>query len=159
MGMYVLTHEPRLELQAAVSEIGIPTANMAQRHSAPQIRGPRPPDRTRGGPSIWWPLVVADPLPIIFSNGFGGNTKPVCQICLKVGRAASNCWHRFDQQFQISHQPNMQTFLASSQQQSAQCPGWCPDTGAKNRVTSYLGNLNRKMLEFPPLSHPNPTNS
>jgi len=36
----------------------------------------------------------------------------------------------------------MQTFFASSQQKSAQCPGWYPDTGAKNRVTSDLGNLN-----------------
>jgi hypothetical protein len=33
------------------------------------------------------------------NRGNSGNSKPVCQVCLKSGHTADRCWHRFEEDY------------------------------------------------------------
>uniref|UniRef100_A0A2N9ILG5 Uncharacterized protein n=1 Tax=Fagus sylvatica TaxID=28930 RepID=A0A2N9ILG5_FAGSY len=62
------------------------------------------------------------------------------QICFKAGHTAQACWHRFDQNFQVSSNQSPQAFVASTS--STVDLAWYPDTGANNHITADYGNLN-----------------
>ena len=43
------------------------------------------------------------------SNG----SRPMCQVCGKLGHIAFTCYHRFDKAYATEHNPNLQAFLAT----------------------------------------------
>jgi hypothetical protein len=65
-------------------------------------------------------------------------SRPICQVCGKMGHSALNCYHRFDQAYQAAG-PNLTAYTATSSY--SRDLNWYPDTGATNHVTSDLNNL------------------
>ncbi|KAL9414549.1 hypothetical protein AB3S75_042924 [Citrus x aurantiifolia] len=77
------------------------------------------------------------------ANDDGSESKGPCQICLKMGHTAAECWHRFKKNF--VPQPNRRketrgAYVASTDGQSS--GAWYLDSGATNHVTNALGNIN-----------------
>jgi hypothetical protein len=66
------------------------------------------------------------------------NSRPICQVCGKMGHSALNCYHRFDQAYQVAGL-NLTAYTATSSYSRGL--NWYPDTGATNYVTSDLNNL------------------
>jgi hypothetical protein len=139
---HLLTHELRIDQQALSSpDITAPTANFAAKTSQPSQncghqfyshngrgrgRGRTNSSRGQGSPQF-------------YSNN-SGSSHAFCQICFKVGHTAQTCWHRFDQNFQVSSNQSPQAFAASTS--STVDPAWYPDTGANNHLTADYGHLN-----------------
>jgi hypothetical protein len=146
---HLLTHEMHLEHNLQSAEAPFPSANVAARSYAPKhkgtFRGPsgsmsnthnshffnynNGPHRGHGrgkGPSSHSPS--------------GTSPKLVCQVCNKPGHTALSCYHWFDYSYQKDNSSTMQANIAAPQ--PINDLNWCPDTGATNRVTSDLANLN-----------------
>jgi hypothetical protein len=66
------------------------------------------------------------------------DSRPICQVCGKMGHSALNCYHRFDQAYQAAG-PNLTAYTATSSYSRGL--NWYPDTGATNHVTFDLNNL------------------
>jgi hypothetical protein len=111
-------------------------------------RHPNPPkiEAVNFIPNMVVPVVVDAPTfleaeaPLNFLPATSGSSRAFCQICFKVGHTAQACWHRFDQNFQVSSNQSPQAFAASTS--STVDPAWYPDTGANNHITADYGNLN-----------------
>uniref|UniRef100_A0A2N9G3H1 Retrotransposon Copia-like N-terminal domain-containing protein n=1 Tax=Fagus sylvatica TaxID=28930 RepID=A0A2N9G3H1_FAGSY len=117
---HLLTHELRIDQQAlSPPDITAPTANFAAKTG-------------RGSPQ--------------FYSNTSGSSRAFCQICLKVGHTAQTCWHRFDQNFQVSSNQSPQAFAASTS--STVDPAWYPDTGANNHITADYGHLNLHAKDY-----------
>ncbi|KAH9696050.1 retrovirus-related pol polyprotein from transposon RE1 [Citrus sinensis] len=76
------------------------------------------------------------------ANDDSSDSKGPCQICLKTGHTAAECWHRFKKNFMP--QPNRRretrgAYVASTDGQSSGV--WYLDSGATNHVTNALGNI------------------
>ncbi|KAK9217646.1 hypothetical protein WN943_006274 [Citrus x changshan-huyou] len=76
------------------------------------------------------------------ANDDGSDSKGPCQICLKVGHTAAECWHRFKKNF-VPH-PNRRretrgAYVASTDGQSS--GAWYLDSGATNHVTNALRKI------------------
>uniref|UniRef100_A0A2N9HHN1 Reverse transcriptase Ty1/copia-type domain-containing protein n=1 Tax=Fagus sylvatica TaxID=28930 RepID=A0A2N9HHN1_FAGSY len=139
---HLLTHELRIDQQAlSPLDITASTANFAAKtsqlsqnrgrqfysqHGRGRGRGRTNSSRGRGSPQ--------------FYSSTSGSSRAFCQICLKVGHTAQTCWHRFDQNFQVSSNQSPQAFAASTS--STVDPAWYPDTGANNHITADYGHLN-----------------
>uniref|UniRef100_A0A2N9F1H2 Reverse transcriptase Ty1/copia-type domain-containing protein n=1 Tax=Fagus sylvatica TaxID=28930 RepID=A0A2N9F1H2_FAGSY len=142
------THELRLEQQAIVPDLGLPTANLTTKSSfqnQPHCSFPNFHSRGNNGGRGRGKGH--------FSHGRGNNgsysntstSRPFCQICLKVGHTAPTCWHRFEQNYQA--QPGQsQAFVAATS--SSVDTIWYPDTGANNHLTSDLSNLNLNVENY-----------
>lgn len=82
-------------------------------------------------------------------GGRGGNirtnnSKPICQLCGKIGHVAGNCWHRFDEEFSpASHNQEFgnkgSAYIATPDVVAD--PNWLADSGASNRITPDIRNL------------------
>ena len=73
----------------------------------------------------------------------GLDSKGPCQICLKMGHTAAECWHRFKKNY--VPQPNRRketrgAYIVSADGQSS--GAWYLDSGATNHVTNALENIN-----------------
>jgi hypothetical protein len=66
-------------------------------------------------------------------------SRPICQVCGKLGHTALTCYRRFDHAFQAAG-PNLTAYTASPSQ--PRDLNWYPDTGATHHITSDLNNLN-----------------
>ncbi|KAJ0962959.1 hypothetical protein J5N97_028081 [Dioscorea zingiberensis] len=72
------------------------------------------------------------------SNFPRSNTRPVCQICGKIGHDALRCYQRFDH----SYQPEDTHLAALATTPSYPIdPNWYTDTGATDHITSDLDRL------------------
>jgi hypothetical protein len=81
-----------------------------------------------------------------FSQNFQGkseSSRPMCQICGKLGHQALDCYHRIDFAYQGRHPPTRLAAMASTSNASQTQAGetWLTDTGATDHLTSNLGNL------------------
>uniref|UniRef100_A0A2N9GBG4 Integrase catalytic domain-containing protein n=1 Tax=Fagus sylvatica TaxID=28930 RepID=A0A2N9GBG4_FAGSY len=81
-----------------------------------------------------------------FSQNFQGkseNSRPLCQICGKLGHQALDCYHRMDFAYQGRHPPARLAAMASTSNSSQIQAGetWLTDTGATDHLTSNLDNL------------------
>uniref|UniRef100_A0A2N9IKH6 CCHC-type domain-containing protein n=2 Tax=Fagus sylvatica TaxID=28930 RepID=A0A2N9IKH6_FAGSY len=81
-----------------------------------------------------------------FSQNFQGkseNSRPLCQICGKLGHQALDCYHRMDFAYQGRHPPERLAAMASTSNSSQIQAGetWLTDTGATDHLTSNLDNL------------------
>ncbi|KAF7802369.1 histone deacetylase [Senna tora] len=96
-----------------------------------------------------------------FARGRGGSNfnqgfnRPfvVCQVCSKTGHIASQCYNRYDSNYQLSQQQYSQNFTQARQRSSGNMSAmvatpdaitdaaWFPDSGATNHVTSDASNL------------------
>ena len=146
---HLLTHELRLEQQAAVPDLGTPMANLATKTTNPTSQG-RPPQYSsnrgsngyRGrGRNNYSRSRGNGGSPSSFTHSTNGSRTP-CQICFKVGHIASACWHRFEQQYHapMASQPGSQAFVAATSPSIDQV--WYLDTGANNHLTADLSHLN-----------------
>lgn len=99
-----------------------------------------------------------------------GNSRPVCQVCGKLGHSANICYHRFDKQFVLSphghgrgqhthftprnptqtneHSASSHAMVATQNPSVAVAspksvidPAWYVDSGASNHVTADYTNL------------------
>jgi hypothetical protein len=66
------------------------------------------------------------------------SSRPICQVCGKMGHSAITCYHRFDQAYQAAS-PNLTAYTAASSH--SRDLNWYPDTGDTHHVTSDLNNL------------------
>lgn len=67
-----------------------------------------------------------------------GNTRPVCQICGRVGHVALKCWNRFDNAYQSNDTPHA---LAALQVSDSSGREWLADSGATAHMTPSATNL------------------
>jgi hypothetical protein len=145
----LLAHEMRLKQQMATTDISNAAAhviarnpnhsgqsdhsfNVARGHGLPNGRGYRSPfpggccssssQHGRGqhfhGPS---------------------SSRPLCQICNKLGHYASTCYQRFDQASQNESHSPLQAFYSSPNLPTDE--SWYPDSGATHYLTHDLNNL------------------
>nr|CDH30699.1 putative Ty1-copia-like retrotransposon [Cercis chinensis] len=153
---YLETYEKRLEIQNSVEQHIPLQANAAMYNSN---RGKRKPYQQNFHHSQT-PVTATHNFNHRNSSqgGFRGGhsnkgranpgSRPQCQICCKIGHVATECWHRFDNQFQPKASHSNQ-FSSSAQDPQAlmAAPGllgetpWFLDTGATHHVTSDLANL------------------
>lgn len=139
--VFFLSHELRLEQQNATAELGQPTANLANRTTSSSGHGGSCPpffnnsrtgcSKGRGRGRGFAPLSS-------FNTHNQQGTCPFCEICLKAGHTAPNCWHHFEQNYQP--QSNSQAYTATTS--ATHDSTWYPDAGANNHITSDLNNLN-----------------
>ncbi|PKU87215.1 Retrovirus-related Pol polyprotein from transposon TNT 1-94 [Dendrobium catenatum] len=61
-----------------------------------------------------------------------------CQICLKKGHSASDCWHRMNAQYVPQVQSKPKALVATSEQSQS---NWFLDSGATAHLTNSLDNL------------------
>jgi hypothetical protein len=140
---HLLMHELHIDQQVLSSpDITTLTANFAAKSSQPsQNRGHQSSSqhgRTRGrGRGFTFSHGRGSTQ---FSSNNSGSSRAFCQIYFKAGHTAQACWHRFDQNFQVSSNHSPQAFAASTS--STVDPAWYPDTGANNHITADYGNLN-----------------
>jgi hypothetical protein len=145
----MLAFELRLTKQAANTSYTSSSANAASRgHLAPWTRG-GPPSRGRGrssGPGRGSSSSgshsgyndnnnyrrSAGGVP---SDANGGQNRPRCQVCKKVGHEADICWYRYDD----SYAPNIRA--ANMASPSGADPNWYLDSGATYHITGELEQL------------------
>ncbi|WVZ83713.1 hypothetical protein U9M48_030833 [Paspalum notatum var. saurae] len=96
--------------------------------------------RGRGGHGgQYWdmnPSAYRDMNPSASKQG-GRNSKPVCQICKKVGHEAPRCWFRYEDGEELE---NSKTAGAATAGYSYDT-NWYADSGATNHNTSELEKL------------------
>ncbi|PKU81996.1 Retrovirus-related Pol polyprotein from transposon TNT 1-94 [Dendrobium catenatum] len=63
---------------------------------------------------------------------------PTCQICLKRGHTATDCWHRMNAQFVPKQQSSNKALLADH---ASDYTDWYLDSGASSHLTKSLTNL------------------
>ncbi|PKU68147.1 Retrovirus-related Pol polyprotein from transposon TNT 1-94 [Dendrobium catenatum] len=77
-----------------------------------------------------------------FTNNTSGrstaNTTLVCQICLKRGHSAQDCWHRLNVQYVPSSRTANRALVAHSDNNES---NWFLDSGASTHLTNSLDNL------------------
>ncbi|XP_010463215.1 PREDICTED: uncharacterized protein LOC104743877 [Camelina sativa] len=71
-------------------------------------------------------------------SGGSSNTRPVCQICGRVGHVALKCWNRFDNSYQSDDVPQA---LAALQVSDGGLE-WVTDSGSSAHITSATTQLN-----------------
>ncbi|KAI0501904.1 hypothetical protein KFK09_016849 [Dendrobium nobile] len=67
------------------------------------------------------------------------NTRPICQICNKIGHIASNCWHRCNLSYAPPATTAPRALLAQSSPSTTQ--SWVLDSGASSHMTSDASNV------------------
>jgi hypothetical protein len=81
-----------------------------------------------------------------FGRGFGGRggdngsssgSKPICQLCKKMGHTMLHCWKRFDRNFTGEEKVTNNTEHPSYNVD----PAWYSDTGAIDHIISQLDKL------------------
>uniref|UniRef100_A0A2N9GF05 Retroviral polymerase SH3-like domain-containing protein n=1 Tax=Fagus sylvatica TaxID=28930 RepID=A0A2N9GF05_FAGSY len=96
-------------------DITAPSANFAAKTSQPsQNRGRQfysQHGRNRGHGRTNFSRGQGSPQ---FSSSNSSSSRAFCQICFKVGHTAQACYHRFDQNFQVSSNQSPQAFAAST---------------------------------------------
>ena len=68
-------------------------------------------------------------------------SRPICQICGKIGHQALDCYHRMDFAYQGRHPPAKLAAMASTSNASQAGETWLTDTGATDHLTANLSNL------------------
>jgi hypothetical protein len=70
------------------------------------------------------------------ADSSGGQSRPHCQICFKIGHTANICWYRFDEDFVPDQRlaASATTFQASDSQ-------WYLDSGATDHITGELDKM------------------
>jgi hypothetical protein len=66
----------------------------------------------------------------------GGQSRPRCQVCLKVGHTATRCWYKFDEDYVTDDR--LATMASAS---SIADSNWYLDSGATDHITSELEKL------------------
>ncbi|PKU81649.1 Retrovirus-related Pol polyprotein from transposon TNT 1-94 [Dendrobium catenatum] len=76
------------------------------------------------------------------SNNQSGNsnTRPICQICGKMGHVAINCWHRCNMNYAPTSSRQPRAMLAQPSSTSNQ--EWVLDSGASTHLTPNASNIN-----------------
>lgn len=72
------------------------------------------------------------------SDNTSNNQRPRCQVCMKVGHLAPNCWHRFDADY-VPEQRN--AAAATGPSSYGADSNWYIDTGATDHITGELDKL------------------
>jgi hypothetical protein len=70
------------------------------------------------------------------NRGNSGNSKPVCQVCLKSGHTADRCWHRFEEDY-VPEEKHAGAAVNSYTVDN----NWYTDTGATDHITGELDKL------------------
>jgi len=144
---HLLAHEIRIEHNLSPIEPSLPTAHLSTRAPMSQGRGYHDHGRNnyRGRGS--------------FSTGHGcGNyfqldlaapSRPICQLCGKIGHTAPRCYQCPDPTLVASpfspYQP-AQAYYSSPTLPPKE--NWYPDTGATHHLTNNLQNLNISSEEY-----------
>uniref|UniRef100_A0A2N9EEC7 Integrase catalytic domain-containing protein n=1 Tax=Fagus sylvatica TaxID=28930 RepID=A0A2N9EEC7_FAGSY len=74
------------------------------------------------------------------------HTRPVCQICGKIGHYAIDCYHRMDFAYQGKNPPTKLAAMANASNLNitqGNNDTWLTDSGASDHITANLNNLNQ----------------
>lgn len=71
-----------------------------------------------------------------------GGTRPMCQVCDKIGHSALKCYHRYDQSYQAEE--GRVAAVANTTPSYNIDTNWYTDTGATDQITSELDRLTVK---------------
>ena len=72
------------------------------------------------------------------SNSSQNTSRPICQVCSKVGRVALKCFHMFDQSYQA--EDTYATAMVTTPSYAINL-NWYTDTGATDHITGDLNKL------------------
>jgi len=159
---HLMAHETRIEKHSSANvasrsqnlPLGRSQNPVAQRlPSSGQSRLYQGHTRSSGSSRTHGPPVVSryqgrgllpTPSHMPFSNGpssYGPphDSRPIYQVCGKMGHIALNCYRKFDHIFQAARL-NLTAYTAAPSQ--IRDSNWYPDTGATHHITSDLNNLN-----------------
>jgi hypothetical protein len=83
-------------------------------------------------------VVVAAALVAAAMQETGGapTTRPLCQVCRKIGHTTDNCWHQFDEEYM----PEPRTAGSATASYDTD-PNWYTDSGAPDHITGELDKL------------------
>jgi hypothetical protein len=70
------------------------------------------------------------------SDDNGGQNRPRCQVCLRVGHTANMCWYHFDEDYVPDQRVANMAFGSTSTN-----PNWYLDSGATDHITGELEKL------------------
>uniref|UniRef100_A0A2N9IS14 Retrotransposon Copia-like N-terminal domain-containing protein n=1 Tax=Fagus sylvatica TaxID=28930 RepID=A0A2N9IS14_FAGSY len=143
---HLLAHELRLVQNQPSVDLSIATANYA--HKGSSHRG------GRGSRFTTTPSAGRTPSSghrTTYGRGRGrgpssNGSRPMCQVCGKLGHIAFTCYHRFDKAYATERNPHLQALLATPQPQSDY--NWYSDIGASHHLTLDLSNLNMGADEY-----------
>lgn len=79
-------------------------------------------------------------------NSSSQSTRPVCQVCNRMGHIALDCYNRFNESFSRETNPPIQAYHSAPS--STSDPNWYPDSSATHHLTSEIDNLNVKADEY-----------
>ena len=150
---HLLSHELILEHHHSSIDLSVTGAHYAARQGN-SFRPPR-----NGYPSILGaPPAGRGPSRPYFNrqsrgrgrnNHFSGrdsSSRPVCQVCNRVGHIALDCSNRYNESFSRDSHQTPQAYLSSPSHGPDLT--WYPDSGATHHVTSDMKNLNLKSEAF-----------
>ncbi|KAI0507536.1 hypothetical protein KFK09_013662 [Dendrobium nobile] len=79
------------------------------------------------------------PQPVSSNKDPSSKVVVTCQICLKRGHTAKDCWHRLNQQYTPRSNNNQNRALAAGSSQASN--DWFLDSGASSHMTHSLENM------------------
>jgi len=145
----LLAHEMRLEQQMATTDLSNATAHVTARNTSHSGQRDRSFNaaRGRGFPNGrgYRSTFPGGRGPSSGRRGRGqqfhgtSSSRPICQICNKLGHYASTCYQRFDQSSQTDSRSPLQAFYSSPSLPTDD--SWYPDSGATHHLTHDLNNL------------------
>jgi hypothetical protein len=81
---------------------------------------------------------------LYFSQDPASPSRPICQLCRKIGHTAPRCYKRPDPALVAA--PNSQAFYSSTPLPSKE--NWYPDTRATHHITNDVQNLNLSSEDY-----------
>jgi hypothetical protein len=139
---HLLSQEMRIEHNLSSTKASLPMANFSAR--APVLRG-RGRNNYRGRGSSSGGRGRGS----YFSQDTTALSRPICQLCGKIGHTAPRCYQRPDPALAELSPPaysNAQAYYSSPSLPPED--NWYPDTTATHHMTNYLQNLNLSSKEY-----------
>jgi len=144
---HLLAHEMRIEHNLSPTEVSPPMANISTRapmnrgrgyrgrgHTTYRGKGPSSGGRGRGH---------------YFSQDPAAPSRPICQLCGKIGHTAPRCYQRPDPALAAPSPPaysNAQAYYSSPSLPPEE--NWYPDIAATHHMTNNFQNLNLSADEY-----------
>jgi hypothetical protein len=138
---HLLAHEMMIKHHISSNEPTLPTTHFSAWAPMPRGRGSSFGGRNsyggRGSPSN------GHGYGSYFSQDLASPSRPICQLCEKIGHIAPRCYQRPNPTLAA---PNPQAYFSSPSLPSKE--NWYPDTGATHHITNDLQNLNLSLEEY-----------
>jgi hypothetical protein len=143
----LLAHEMRIEHNLSPTEVSPPMANISTR--APMNRGRGYCGRGRTTYKGRGPSSSGRGRGNYFSQDPAAPSRPICQLCGKIGHTAPRCYQRPDPALVAPSPPaysNAQAYYSSPSLPPEE--NWYPNTAATHHMTNNFQNLNLSADEY-----------